>query len=144
MQAMMKLCGRPSDADVEELTRKLSARDADVLTRLVVAAGHCRDTIDEHAVFSKMSQQARDLLRKSLQFNPRKRISADELYCHPYLGGTQAQLAEMAGSSAQVAATLMENQALQLEEQTPSMPHMERLITQACQRVQQRRPNGGN
>jgi serine/threonine protein kinase len=143
MQEMMKLCGRPSDADVQELKRKLSAKDADVLTRLVAAAGHCRDSIDEHAVFSKMPQQARDLLRKSLQFNPRKRISADELYCHPHLGGTQAQLVEMAGSSAQVAATLTENQALQLEDQALVMSHMERLITQACQRVQQKRSNGG-
>ena len=138
MQEMMKLCGRPSDADVEEVKRKLNAHDAAVLTRLVAAAGHCRDSIDEHPVFSKMPQQARDLLRKSLQFNPRKRLSARELYCHPFLGGSHTELLELAGSSAQVAATLVENQALQLEEQALTMPHMERLITQACERLKQR------
>ena len=110
---------------------------------IVAAAGHFRDTIDEHAIFSRMSPEARDLLRKSLQFNPRKRISAHDFYCHPYLGGTQEQLAEMAGSSAQVAATLMENQSLQLEQHALVPSFMERLITQACERVQQNRLNGG-
>ena len=143
MQEVMKLCGRPSSADVDDVKGKLSAKDADALTRIVAAAGHFRDTIDEHAIFSRMSPEARDLLRKSLQFNPRKRISAHDFYCHPYLGGTPEQLAEMAGSSAQVAATLMENQSLQLEQHALVPSLIERLITQACERVQQNRLNGG-
>jgi hypothetical protein len=49
----------------------------------------------------------------------------------------------MAGSSAQVAATLMENQSLQLEQHALVPSFMERLITQACERVQQKRLNGG-
>ncbi len=136
---VMLLCGRPSDADVEAMTRKLNANDADLLVKLVAAASHCRDTIDEHVVFSRMPPLARDLLRKSLQFNPRKRLTAQDVYCHPYLGGTQEQLLEMAGGSAQVSATLSENMSLKLEEQSLERSSMEALITQACERVQQKR-----
>ena len=139
MQSVTALCGPPCDADVESMKRKLNASDAVVLTKLAAAAAHCRDTIDEHAVFSKMPQQARDLLRKSLQFNPRKRASAEEVYCHPYLGGSQTQLVEMAGGSAQIAATLQQNQSLKLEDKELVKSNMEALITLACQRVQQRR-----
>jgi serine/threonine protein kinase len=139
LKDVMALCGPPCDADVESMKRKLNASDAVVLTKLAAAAAHCRDTIDEHAVFSKMPQQARDLLRKSLQFNPRKRASAEEVYCHPYLGGSQTQLVEMAGGSAQIAATLQQNQSLKLEDKELVKSNMEALITLACQRVQQRR-----
>ena len=86
-----------------------------------------------------MPPQARDLLRQSLQFNARKRLSAEEFYCHPYLGGCRAELEEMSGGSSCIAATLQENQALRLEDQALVVSNMEKLITQACERVKQRR-----
>ena len=139
MQLVTALCGPPCVADVESMKRKLNASDGAALTEMAAAAAHCRDTIDEHAVFSKMPQQARDLLRKSLQFNPRKRASAEDIYCHPYLGGSQVQLDEMAGGSAAIAATLQQNQSLKLEDKEFVKSNMEALITLACQRVQERR-----
>jgi len=139
MRDAMQLCGRPSDDDVDALKRKLGSKDADVLARLVAGAGKCRDTIDDHAVFSKMPPEARDLLRQSLQFNPRKRVSAEEFYCHPYLGGSRSELEDMSGGSSAIAATLQENQALRLEDEALTLSNMERLITQACERVKQRR-----
>jgi serine/threonine protein kinase len=140
---VMSLCGRPCAADVDAMSCKLNARDADVLRELVAAASNCRDTIDEHAVFSKMPQLARDLLRKALQFNPRNRLSAEQFYCHPYLGGTATQLVEMAGGSAQVSATRHENLSLKLEEEPLERSIMEALLTQACLRLQQRRQGEG-
>jgi regulator of replication initiation timing len=79
------------------------------------------------------------LLRRSLQFNPRKRASAEEFYCHPYLGGSLSELQHMSGGSSAIAATLQENQALRLEDEALTKSNMERLITQACERVRQRR-----
>jgi len=42
-------------------------------------------------------------------------VSAEDFYCHPYLGGSRQQLLQLAGGAAQVAATLHENMQLQLE-----------------------------
>jgi serine/threonine protein kinase len=135
----MRLLGRPNDDDIDALKIKLSAKDAGVLTRLVARVGNCPDTVDQHTVFSKMPPQARNLIRQSLQFNPRKRLTAEELYCHPYLGGSRAELDEMSGGDEHIAATLLENKALRLEDEALVVSNMERLITQACERVMQRR-----
>jgi serine/threonine protein kinase len=140
----MRLLGKPNDDDVEALKRKLSANDADVLTRLVARVGNCRDTVDQHTVFSKMPPQARDLIRQSLRFNPRKRLTAEELYCHPYLGGSRAELDEMSGGDEHIAATLLENKALRLEDEALEVSNMQRLITQACEGVKQRRTTNHN
>ena len=88
--------------------------------------------------------QAPELRRRlSLQFNPQKRISAEDFYAHPYLGGNRPDLLELAGGAAQVASTLQEHQALQLEAKVLNTFELEALITQACARVQQRRAQAG-
>jgi hypothetical protein len=88
--------------------------------------------------------QAPELLRRlSLQFNPQKRISAEDFYAHPYLGGNRHDLLELAGGAAQVASTLQEHQALQLEAKVLTKFELEALITQACARVLQRRAQAG-
>ena len=135
----MRLLGRPNDEDIDALKMKRSAKDAGVLTRLVARVGNCPDTVDQHTVFSKMPPQARNLIRQSLQFNQRKRLTAEELYCHPYLGGSRAELDEISGGDDNIAATLLENKALRLEDEAPVVSNLERLMTQACERVKQRR-----
>jgi serine/threonine protein kinase len=139
LHEVMMLCGAPSAADVAAMKRQLNAKDASALDDIVAAAWFCEDSIDRHPVFSKASPQARDLLRKSLQFNPRNRLSAEEFYCHPYLGGSRAVLHEMAGGHEQLSATLHENLALKLEDQTLERSHLQEKIAQACAQLQQRR-----
>jgi serine/threonine protein kinase len=135
MRIFMTLFGPPKADDIEALKRKLNATDAAVLSKLVAAAGTCRDSVDVHPVFSRMSPLARDLLRKSLHFSIDKRISAEEFFCHPYLGGTREQLVDIAGGSQQLEATLKMNQSLRLEQELMSSAHLQNLISEACRRL---------
>ena len=110
-----------------------------MLAELVAASVRNTRAIGEHAVFGRAPHDARDLLRLALQVNPRHRISAEAFCCRLYELGSTAQLMELAGGAARVAATLQENQSLQLGEDALVPAHTyERSIAEACTCVQQK------
>lgn len=77
LERILELAGRPSSDDVEAMKSPFAATMLESL--------NIRRTKAFEDVFEKSSPEAIDLLKRLLQFNPNKRISAEEGLKHPFI-----------------------------------------------------------
>ena len=73
----MEVTGRPSQEDVESINSPLAQTMLESLPP--TKAKKLRD------MFPNASDEALDLLKSLLQFNPHKRLTADQALAHPYV-----------------------------------------------------------
>jgi mitogen-activated protein kinase 15 len=73
----MELTARPSTADVEAIQSSLAATMLESLPP--------SRTKGFHEMFPSASDEALDMLRRLLQFNPTKRLTIDQALRHPYV-----------------------------------------------------------
>jgi len=77
LDRVIEVTGRPSTEDIEGVQSPFA------LTILESLPPSTPRSLNE--IFPKASEEARDLLRKLLMFNPEKRITAEEALNHPWL-----------------------------------------------------------
>ncbi len=77
MQLIFQLLGTPSDDDMKRIS---SEKALDLLKKLP----HCKK-VNFKEKFAKANPLAVDLIEKTLEFNPLKRISVNDALKHPYL-----------------------------------------------------------
>eukprot|EP00769_Ergobibamus_cyprinoides_P003354 gnl/Ergobibamus_cyprinoides/463.p1 GENE.gnl/Ergobibamus_cyprinoides/463~~gnl/Ergobibamus_cyprinoides/463.p1 ORF type:complete len:293 (+),score=77.85 gnl/Ergobibamus_cyprinoides/463:191-1069(+) len=77
LHLIIDLCGTPTEADLEGVS-------SDKAKRYVLSLPH-RPGVDFARRFPNANPQAVDLLKRMLEFNPRKRISVRDALAHPYL-----------------------------------------------------------
>ena len=77
LDRIMELTGRPSSADVEAIQSSLAATMLESLPP--------SRTKGFHEMFPSASDEALDMLRRLLQFNPTKRLTIDQALRHPYV-----------------------------------------------------------
>lgn len=77
IERVIELTGRPSSEDMVSIKSTLASTMIDSLP-------HTRQK-SYHATFPSASDSAIDLLRRLLQFNPKKRLTVDQALRHPYV-----------------------------------------------------------
>lgn len=73
----MEVTGRPSPEDIEAIQSSLAT------TMLESLPATKAKPLEE--IFPTASDEALDLMKNLLQFNPEKRLTAEEVLAHPYL-----------------------------------------------------------
>ncbi len=77
LHLVVEFLGSPTE---DEITKIPTKKIRDYLNRM----GR-RDPKDPHLIFKNASEEALDLLRKLLMFDPDKRITVEDALKHPYL-----------------------------------------------------------
>lgn len=78
LNKIMQVTGRPSQEDIEAMQSPFAAT-------MLESVPPTLNPLPLQRVFRDASPEALDLLRRMLQFNPNKRITAEEALRHPYL-----------------------------------------------------------
>mmetsp|Transcript_855 Transcript_855/g.1259 ORF Transcript_855/g.1259 Transcript_855/m.1259 type:complete len:396 (+) Transcript_855:139-1326(+) len=78
LDRILQITGRPNEEDIEAINSPFTVTMLESLP-----PGNNRTKLSD--LFPHASKEALDLLDKSLQFNPQKRISCEEALEHPYL-----------------------------------------------------------
>lgn len=77
LQRIIAITGRPSSEDVESIQSAFAASMLDSIPDV--------EQKSLHDLFPKAKPEAIDLLQRLIQFNPEKRITAEEALKHPYV-----------------------------------------------------------
>lgn len=77
MDRIIALTGRPCQEDIEAIESELAGT--------MLEAINANEIKPLHQYFPSASDDALDLLHSLLQFNPNKRLTAEEALSHPYL-----------------------------------------------------------
>ncbi len=77
LDRILTLTGRPSSEDIDAIESKLAFTMLEGIPPT--------KTKSYHQMFPTASDEAIDFLRKLLQFNPKKRLTAEEALRHPYI-----------------------------------------------------------
>lgn len=77
LERILEVTGRPSQADVDAIGSPFAATMLETLN-----LGHQRSLQE---LYPRATPEALDLLRRLLQFNPEKRITAEEALRHPFV-----------------------------------------------------------
>ncbi|KAK9839690.1 hypothetical protein WJX81_006382 [Elliptochloris bilobata] len=88
LDRILEVTGRPSKEDVDAVRSPFAATMLESLP--------CGRPLEMHKLFPAASEDALDLLRRLLVFNPARRLSAEEALAHPYVAQFHAPADEPA------------------------------------------------
>lgn len=107
LELIFSLFGTPTDEDIASIPNARSRRMLDRLPK--------KTPKDLKAVFKGVNPKAIDLVRRMLEFNPTRRITAEEALAHPYLERLHCPEDEPAADLLSAYDFLFENDSLTIE-----------------------------